>query len=158
MALKTKPNSPAANQRQAAASAVPIVYRDAAGLDPVQLLALYHQAPWAKTRSVEDARTMLANTDVAVTAWDGTALVGFSRVLTDYVYRATIWDVIVDQQHQGQGIGTELVQRLLHHPKLARVELFWLCTRRPGFYERLGFTDKAQTGMVWVRAEQAREE
>lgn len=158
MALKTKPDSTAPPRRKGPPSADAIVYREVAELDPAQLLALYHQAPWAKMRSLEDARTMLANTDVAVTAWDGTVLVGFSRVLTDYVYRASIWDVIVDQQHQGQGIGTELVQRLLHHPKLARVELFWLCTRRPGFYERLGFTDKAQTGMVWVRAEQAREE
>lgn len=160
MALKTKPDSssPAPTRRKATLPTAAIEYRDAAELDPLQLLALYHQAPWTQTRSVDDVRTMLAHTDVALTAWEGTTLVGFSRVLTDYVYRATIWDVIVDRHHQGRGIGTELVQRLLHHPKLARVELFWLCTRRPGFYERLGFTAKAQTGMVWVRAEHAREE
>ena len=81
-------------------------------------------------------------------------LIGFGRVLTDFVYRATIWDVIVDKTFQKQGIGTEIVQRILNHPRLKRVELFWLCTRRPGFYDKLGFSSKEQTGMVWSRSKQ----
>ena len=73
-------------------------------------------------------------------------------------YRATIWDVIVDKAYQKQGIGTEIVQRILNHPRLKRVELFWLCTSRPGFYAKLGFSSKEQTGMVWTRSRQARQE
>ena len=53
------------------------------------------------------------------------------------MFRASIWDVIVDRDYQGQKIGTEIVRRILDHPTLQQVELFWLCTRRPGFYERL---------------------
>lgn len=94
---------------------------------------------------------MLAHTDLVISAWDGSRLVGFGRVLTDYVFRASIWDVIVDRDYQGQKIGTEIVRRILDHPTLQHVELFWLCTRRPGFYERLGFSAKEQTGMVWSR-------
>jgi N-acetylglutamate synthase-like GNAT family acetyltransferase len=101
---------------------------------------------------------MLQHTDVTISAWDGERLVAFGRVLTDYVYRATIWDVIVDQAYQSQGLGTEIVQRILHHPSLKQVELFWLCTRRPAFYERLGFSANEQTGMVWARSKQARQE
>jgi N-acetylglutamate synthase-like GNAT family acetyltransferase len=95
---------------------------------------------------------------VVLCAWDGDRLVGFGRVLTDFVYRATIWDVIVDRAYHKQGIGTELVQRILNHPRLNNVELFWLCTRRPGFYEKLGFSSKEQTGMVWSRSKHARTE
>ncbi|MCA1958447.1 MAG: GNAT family N-acetyltransferase, partial [Nitrospira sp.] len=89
---------------------------------------------------------------------DRERLVGFGRVLTDFVYRATIWDVIVDRAYQKQGIGSEIVRRILDHPRLQRVELFWLCTRRPGFYEKLGFSSKEQTGMVLARNTQARQE
>ncbi len=121
-----------------------------------QLLRLFHQAPWAKDRSLDDAKEMLRHTDVTLCAWDGDQLVGFGRVLTDFIYRATIWDVIVDKAYQGQGIGTEIVQRILNHPRLKRVELFWLCTRRPGFYEKLGFSSKEQTGMVWSRSKNGR--
>ena len=126
--------------------------------DASQLLGLFHQAPWAKGRSVDDAKEMLRHTDLTLCVWDGDRLIGFGRVLTDFIYRATIWDVIVDRAYQGQGVGTEIVRRILNHPRLERVEHFWLCTRRPGFYEKLGFSSKEQTGMVWSRRKQARSE
>ncbi|MCC6140512.1 MAG: GNAT family N-acetyltransferase [Nitrospira sp.] len=135
-----------------------VTFSEKKSLQPEQLLILFQQAPWAKGRTLANAREMLRHTDVALCAWDGNRLVGFGRVLTDFVYRATIWDVIVDEAYQKQGIGTEIVQRILHHPRLKKVELFWLCTRRPGFYEKLGFSSKEQTGMVWNRSQQARAE
>jgi GNAT superfamily N-acetyltransferase len=118
-----------------------IIFSDRKDIDLAQLVALYRQAPWASTRTLEDARDMLTHTDVAITAWNGDRLVGLGRVLTDYVYRASIWDVIVDTAYQGQDIGTQIIQRILEYPDLKRVELFWLC-----------FSSKDQTGMVWARA------
>ena len=104
---------------------------------------------------MEETQRMLVETDVTISAWDGPQLVGFGRVLTDYVFRASIWDVIVDVSYQDQDIGKSLVQRILRHSSLARVELFWLCTSRyQGFYASLGFSDKEQTGMVWDRRKQ----
>lgn len=124
-------------------------------IDPAQLSRLYAQAPWAVGRTAEDVRDMLAHTDLLVSVWDGPRLVGFGRVLTDYVYRASIWDVIVDKEYQGQDIGTQIMHRILQHPELKRVELFWLCTRdKQAFYEKLGFSAKEQTGMVWTRSQQ----
>jgi len=129
----------------------PIAFSDRNDFDATHLIHLYRQAPWAKHRELEQAQAMLAKTDLVISAWDGPRLVGFGRVLTDYVFRASIWDVIVDRDYQGQRIGTEIVRRILDHPTLRQVELFWLCTRMPGFYERLGFSAKEQTGMVWSR-------
>ena len=128
-----------------------VTFSEEKDLEAPQLLELFHQAPWSKDRTLADAKNMLRHTDVVLCAWDGDHLVGFGRVLTDFVYRATIWDVIVDKAYQKRGIGTEIVRRILNHPRLKQVELFWLCTRRPGFYEKLGFSSKDQTGMVWSR-------
>ncbi len=134
-----------------------ITFSDRKDIDPDQLVNLYRQVPWANGRTADDVRIMLAHTDLVVSAWDGPRLVGFGRVLTDYVYRASIWDVIVDKEYQGQDIGTKIMQRILHHPDLKRVELFWLCTRdKQSFYEKLGFSSKEQTGMVWARTCHAR--
>lgn len=133
-----------------------VTFSEKKTLEAPQLLRLFHQAPWAKDRTLEDAKEMLRHTDVALCAWDGDQLIGFGRVLTDFIYRATIWDVIVDKTYQKQGIGTEIVQRLLNHPRLKKVELFWLCTSRPAFYEKLGFSSKEQTGMVWSRSKHSR--
>jgi len=133
-----------------------MIFSDRKDIDPARLVSLYRQAPWASMRTPEDVRDMLTHTDVVITAWDGSRLVGLGRVLTDYVYRASIWDVIVDTAYQGQDIGTHIIQRILNHPDLKRVELFWLCTRSPEFYEKLGFSSKEQTGMVWARSKNAR--
>ena len=119
------------------------------------LLTLFEQTDWARGRTLEDSERMLAETDLVLTAWDEDTLVGFGRVLTDFVYRASIWDVIVHRSYQNQDIGKGIVNRILAHPILKQVELFWLCTRRyQGFYASLGFSDKEQTGMVWDRRKQ----
>ncbi len=133
-----------------------VTYSDQGPPEASQLLRLFHQAPWAKARSLNETREMLRHTDLTLCAWDGNTLIGFGRVLTDFTYRATIWDVIVDKAYQSQGIGREIVERILNHPRLNRVELVWLCTRRPGFYEKLGFSSKEQTGMVWSRGQNGR--
>jgi ribosomal protein S18 acetylase RimI-like enzyme len=134
-----------------------LTFSERKDFDPAQLVRLYAQAPWAAGRTADDARDMLVHSDLVLSAWDGSKLVGLGRVLTDYVYRASIWDVIVDKDYQGQDIGTQIMQRILQHPDLKRVELFWLCTRdKQAFYEKLGFSAKEQTGMVWARSKQAR--
>jgi len=97
-----------------------ITFSERTDFDPALLVRLYDCASWAKARTVDDIKDMLARTDLAISAWDGTDLIGFGRVLTDYVYRASVWDVIVDPKYQGQDIGTQIMERILHHPSLAR--------------------------------------
>lgn len=129
-----------------------ITYSDQNRFNPSDLMALFEQVSWSNGRTLPDTQDMVKYTNLFLTAWDGERLVGCGRVLTDYVYRASIWDVIVDQQYQGQDIGTEIINRILFHETLQRVELFWLCTREhQAFYETLGFSSKEQTGMVWAR-------
>lgn len=132
-----------------------IIYADGKDFESSDLLPLFEQSSWASGRTLQDAQEMVKHTNVFITAWDGGQLVGCGRVITDYVYRASIWDVIVDGQYQGQDIGTEIINRILSHPTLQRVELFWLCTRdKQAFYETLGFSAKEQIGMVWDRNRQ----
>ena len=133
-----------------------IIYTDHKDFAPAALVLLFEQAPWARGRTVDETADMLRQTDLFITAWDDNRVVGCGRVLTDYVYRASIWDVIVDAAYQGQDVGTEIMHRILNHPALQRVELFWLCTRdKHAFYENLGFSAKEQTGMVWDRRQRS---
>ena len=64
-------------------------------------------------------RTLLRHSDIFLTAWDGDALIGCARVLTDFTVRALICDVIVDPAYQGHGIGRMLVEAIEAHPALA---------------------------------------
>ena len=128
-----------------------ITYQEGGPLDVDQLRRLYEQAPWARGRSKDGIARMLANTDYYFTGWDGPRLVAFARVLTDGIYRATLWDVVVDAAYQGRGVGEGLMGVILSHPVLSRVEKFWLPPRdKQTFYERFGFVSSSQ-GMVRER-------
>ena len=130
-----------------------IIFSDSKDLTPQGLSPLFEQAQWSRGRSLDDLSSMLTHSDLVISAWENTRLIGFGRVLTDYVFRASIWDVIIAEQYQGQDIGTQLMRQILDHPSLKNVELFWLCTRdKQAFYATLGFSDQEQTGMVWDRS------
>ncbi|MFZ5862214.1 MAG: GNAT family N-acetyltransferase [Nitrospirota bacterium] len=129
----------------------PITYRVGGPFDLDQVQRLLDQTPWARGRSKDGLSRMLAHSDFVFTAWDGPTVVAFARVLTDQVYRATLWDVVVDASYQGRGVGEGLLSFMLAHPVLSRVEKFWLNTRdKQKFYERFGFVSSNQ-GMVLER-------
>ena len=117
-------------------------------VDIPQLGLLYESAPWSKGRSPDDIKRMLENTDYVFSVRDGDMLVGFARVLTDKIYRATLWDVIVHPQRQGQGIGEALLKAIVSHPVLSHVDRIWLNTHDKFlFYERFGFV-RSDQGMT----------
>lgn len=125
-----------------------IEVREGYPVDSSALQALYEYAPWAQGRTVNGIRKMLEHTDYHFSAWDGKKLIGFARVLTDRIYRATLWDVVVHPDYQKQGVGEELMNRILSHPVLSTVEKFWLNTRdKFGFYEKFYFL-RSDQGMV----------
>jgi len=97
---------------------------------------------WTKERTLEDVTHMLAHCDVLLFCLDaGGEIAGFVRVLTDFTFKALIFDVIVSEKHRGQGLGQALVERVLNHEKLRRVKSFELyCPERlVPFYQKLGF-------------------
>ncbi|MBI3595555.1 MAG: GNAT family N-acetyltransferase [Nitrospirae bacterium] len=129
-----------------------VMIREGQDLDIQQIQSLYHHAPWAKGRGLDGIKRMLENTDYVFSAWDGPRLIGFARILTDRIYRATLWDVVVHPDYQGQGVGEALIKTILSHPVLSKVQKFWLNTRdKQAFYERFGFV-RSDQGMVRDRA------
>ena len=108
-----------------------------------ELLELYKSEFWSYKRTREDVVKMLAGSDIIVGLVDESEqLIGFTRVLTDFVYRATIYDVIIKPTHRKMGLGAKLIDTVINHPELASVEqiaLYCLPGMIP-FYERWGFS------------------
>ena len=97
---------------------------------------------------------MLASSQAVVSAWDGPTLVGFGRASSDRVFRAVLWDVVVAGDHQGRGLGRQLVEALLADPALAAVErVYLMTTNSAGFYHQLGFEQMDQQKLMLKRLE-----
>jgi GNAT superfamily N-acetyltransferase len=109
----------------------------------LELHQLYEEEWWTKGRAMEDIRRMLRCCDVIVAfAEPDGRLAAFARVLTDYVYKALVYDVIVARPHRRTGLGRALMEAIVNHPKLRAVphiELYCLPELVP-FYQRWGFT------------------
>lgn len=104
---------------------------------------------WAKERRVEDMAIAIANSEPVITVWDGDRTIGFARATSDGIYRGTIWDVVIHPDYQGAGLGRKLVQTVLSHPRMSRVERVYLMTTyQQKFYERIGFEYNDSTTMV----------
>lgn len=126
-------------------------YTDAlSDADLSQLLTLFKDAAfWACDRDSDDLRTAIAHSHPVVTAWDGDHLIGFARATSDGIYRATIWDVVIHPTYQGAGLGRRLVETVLGHPHMNRVErIYLMTTNQQRFYERIGFEENQTTTMV----------
>jgi ribosomal protein S18 acetylase RimI-like enzyme len=119
-------------------------------IDLIQLQMLFNKgAFWAQNRSLEDLQIAIANSEPVVSAWDGELLIGFARATSDGIYRATIWDVVVDPDYQRLGLGRKLVETVLAHPRMQRVERIYLTTtHQKSFYERIGFEMNTTHTMV----------
>jgi predicted GNAT family N-acyltransferase len=126
-----------------------------------ELVDLYKNEFWSKNRTHQDVVKMLAASDIIIGLVDESEhLIGFTRVLTDFVYRATIYDVIISPHHRNQGLGAKLMDALIHHPQLSQVEniaLYCLPEMIP-FYERWGFTSAAPKFTLMYRYNYSREQ
>jgi GNAT superfamily N-acetyltransferase len=107
------------------------------------LMDLYASAWWASSRRAEDVERMLSRSDVVVGVADGGRLVGFARVLTDFVYFGMVMDVVVAPDRRGSGLGRVLMDTVVNHPRLAGVRSLELVCQPEliPFYAACGFTD-----------------
>ena len=111
------------------------------GLNKLQKL-LDRNAFWAKSRTINDLKKCLANSDVIVSLWVGNEIVGFGRALTDGIYRGVLWDIVIDNNYQGKGFGTLIVKNLLSSKKIKKTKKLYLkTTNKKSFYSQLDFKE-----------------
>lgn len=114
-------------------------------VDPQRLHELLRDTYWAQGRTVEHiARALRAS--FCISAWDGDRMVGFARLITDFVAHAYLADVIVDPDLRRRGIGTRLVGALIAHEAVATCHITLHTRDAHEVYRPLGFADR--TGMV----------
>ncbi len=119
-------------------------------INPEDLLTLYQQTDWAKTRGTLDIQRMLDNSQITLGVWADDRLIAFARVVTDDVYRALIDDVVVDAAFRGQGIGSQMIEKLLKRQQHVEVVMLDCDPDLADYYARSGFYIKKGCSMQLV--------
>ncbi len=114
--------------------------------DARQFLKLFESTGWNSMYKAdsEDLRQALDNSWYVVAAYQGSELVGVGRLVSDGVLYAMIYDMIVKPSHQGRGIGTAILDKLVqkcNDSGLRDIQLF-SARGKVSFYRKRGFVER----------------
>ena len=104
-----------------------VITNDRSKLEFDRLATFIENAYWGIGRSRETIRKSFEGS-ICFVALEDDVQVGFARVITDGAVLGYICDVIVFEAYRGRGISKQIMQAILDHPDLARVEGFMLAT------------------------------
>ena len=85
-----------------------------------------------------------------MTAWDGEALVGVARALTDFCWCCYLSDLAVDKAYQHQGIGRELIARVRAEAGEDANFLLLSAPEAMAYYPKIGL-EAVTNGWMWKR-------
>ena len=110
---------------------------------------LDHNAFWAKDRKINDLKKCLANSDVIISIWSQNQIVGFGRALSDGIYRGVLWDIVIDQNHQGKGYGKMIVKNLLESKQIKYAKkIYLMTTSKKLFYSQVDFKEVSSQNLL----------
>lgn len=115
-----------------------------------QFIGLLESSTLGERRPVQDRACMegmASNSNLIVSAWDGSELVGIARSVTDFHYACYLSDLAVHRNYQKTGIGKRL-QSLTQEQLGPWCKLILISApAASSYYGRLGYT---QNDRCWV--------
>jgi predicted N-acetyltransferase YhbS len=120
-----------------------VTYQQEPDLSAEDFIDVLVRSTLAQRRPIDDAKTirgMLQNADVILTARLDGQLIGVSRAITDYAFCTYLSDLAVDEKHQRQGIGRELIRRTHEAAGLHTTLILLAAPKAQSYYPHVGLT------------------
>ena len=114
--------------------------------DTLEKVGMAHFEPDAHRRAFEASHTV-------VFAYHGGRLVGFGRAISDGVYQAAVYDVAIQPEFQGKGLGRAIMTNILSRVSHCNVILY-ASIGKEAFYRTLGMRTM-KTGMALFKNSEA---
>ena len=121
---------------------------DAGAVNLDELSNLYRIAPLGDKPPAALA-TVFGNSMFTCFAYAGRLLAGAGRVLADGLDCAYFADVAVHPDHQGHGLGTEIIRRLVERASGHKKIILYARAGTEGFYRKLGFLHMNTAMAIW---------
>ncbi|MBO7515587.1 MAG: GNAT family N-acetyltransferase [Lachnospiraceae bacterium] len=99
--------------------------------------------------SAQEQETAFRNSYATVFVYDDEKIVGVARAISDGVFQAAIYNVALDLEYQGEGVGREMIHRLIAQLPGQNVILY-THPQTVLLYEKLGFR-RAKTAMEYFQ-------
>ena len=129
-----------------------IEYSETRDLPSENVLALYRANKWASSQKADLLPKALAASHSLITAWDGSRLVGLGNTLSDGLLVVYYSHLLVLPEYQGQGIGAEIMRRLMARYEGFHQQLLLADGRAVDFFRKFGFERAGKTQPMWIYA------
>ncbi|SMQ80889.1 Acetyltransferase (GNAT) domain-containing protein [Bacillus sp. OV166] len=122
------------------------IHSDFSKVNLDEMKEIYSSVGWTKHTKEIIKQVFEASNVIALVTVNG-RIIGFGRAMTDGVFNAAIYDVIVHTEFQKQGIARQIMEYLLD--KLSNVSCVHLISTsgNQDFYKKLGLK-RIKTGMA----------
>jgi ribosomal protein S18 acetylase RimI-like enzyme len=122
------------------------IHSDFSKVNLDEMKEIYSSVGWAKHTKEIIKQVFEASIVIALVTVNG-RIIGFGRAMTDGVFNAAIYDVIVHPEFQKQGIARQIMEYLLD--KLSNISCVHLISTsgNEDFYKKLGLK-RIKTGMA----------
>ena len=128
---------------------MPIEIKETKEIPKEKILALYRSLKWSSAEKPDALYAALMNSHSLISAWDGEELVGLGNAITDGYLVVYYPHLLVSPDHQNQGIGTRLVEKLRSKYLGFHSEIVLADGRAVEFYLRSGFSRAGTTVPLW---------
>ncbi|MEO3707205.1 GNAT family N-acetyltransferase [Trichormus azollae] len=146
----------AGDRGKSGASIDNIVFSTERDIDLYELEELCDAVGWSR-RPLRKVKKAIEHSFLVASMWqvrgNQRRLIGFARATSDHAFNATIWDVVVHPDFQGQGMGKALMKyvlKKLRSEEISNVTLF-ADPQVVDFYRTMGFMPDPEgiKGMFW---------
>lgn len=124
-------------------------------LDTTDAKSIYelYESVWPnEDRTIADVSSIVEGSEITLGVYDmeGSDLIGFARILTDFTAKALICDIVIEENFRGNGLGGQLIETTRDHPRLDDVDTIELYCRDElvQLYQKYGFTDDIEMGLM----------
>ena len=115
-----------------------------------QFIELLANSTLGERRPIDDYQCMegmISNSNLMVSAWHNSSLVGIARSVTDFHYACYLSDLAISKEYQKSGIGKQL-QILTQKQLGTKCKLILIAAPAANpYYEHIGFTNNPR---CWV--------
>jgi len=106
---------------------------------------------WGKGRTKQEVKTTLKNS-LNFGVFIKGEQIGFARIVTDYIVFAYLLDVFILPNYRGKGYSKQLMNKIVNHSLLKKVETWFLMTKDAHrLYTQFGYTELPHPEKAMIR-------
>ncbi|MCM4155969.1 GNAT family N-acetyltransferase [Gramella sp. AN32] len=103
------------------------------------------------TAESERITKMYANSNLIISAWSDSELIGISRAITDYCYACYLSDLAVKEEYQKEGIGKRLIEMTKREIGNETALILLSAPLAMEYYPKIGF-EEIKNGFIIKRS------